>query len=337
MFLDHNILHILIYYVAIFIITPERSPLYPLIIWFGMFIFSIIFILFYYDKNSASKFNITTRIPYKKIHKLTLTSSFLFLITCISYTISNHLDADIPITLTIVTLTVVIYTIISHIKSIDNKNKKLIKKATLTMKYSWLFISIISYFLARSIISTTWDIPFEHTSNKLTTIATSLLFGVVLYYLIYFISLATLLFPYKKKRGEHKFNTKLSEPLSIIAPLFTIGYVSYIAFTINTLPILTFGFEKSITYDTRDTFYCNNEYMMLNDSPDARFLFVSNGNYRAVIPRKNDYYISRLSCTTQKPFYLLTEVQNKKDLRKSILKQKIENIRSDTDAIASDR
>lgn len=331
---NRNTLHILIYYAAIFIITPARAPLYPLILWTGMFIFSTIIVLFYVDKIPEAHSNLLTRKPYGKIHRLTLASSFLFLMTCISFTIPKYLDVEIPATLTIFTIALIIYTITSHIKSIDNTDNTLLRKATLLLKYSWLFISIISYFLARSVISATWDIPFEPTSNKLTTITTSLFFGAMFYCFIYFLFLLVLLAFHTQKFGRKRHGLKVNRAFSVIVPLLTIGYVSLIAFFINTLPLLVFGFEKSISYDTRDTFYCNNNYMVLNHHPDARFLFISEGNYRAVIPRNNDYYISRLYCTDKKPFYLLVDVQDKKDLRKSILKKNIENLKNDIDAIS---
>lgn len=121
----------------------------------------------------------------------------------------------------------------------------------------------------------------------------------------------------------------ISYSMSVFAPLFLIGYISYIAFGIQTFSIIKFGFGFAMEYDTRDTFFCKNKYMWLSEYSKARFMFIAEGNYRALIPHRDDFTISRLTCTNSEPFYSLVTVQDKKDFMLEALETQVEMLTSD--------
>ncbi|OKT81338.1 hypothetical protein ACN75_27415 [Escherichia coli] len=45
--------------------------------------------------------------------------------------------------------------------------------------------------------------------------------------------------------------------------------------------------------------------MFLTEHPDARFMLISEGSYRALIPHKDDINVFRLTCSDKEPFYSL--------------------------------
>lgn len=332
--LDLSLAHFLLFIMAVFIVTPKKAPLYPMIVWLGMIICSGLIMCYYWDKKPLSKFTRSSRKNHNKTQRVALLSSLLFLLTCISVKINDYIGINFPIALMTLTAVSIIYTLISHIKHIDNKEKIITQRVRLAVKYSWVIVSLISYYLARSLTANSWDIPFDSTFNKLITIITALLFIFVFYYSIYFIAIAILasLAPQTRKTKKRlPFNSNHS--LSIFAPLFIIGYISYIAFNIQTLSIIKFGFEFAIKYDTRDTFFCNNQYMFLDNYPDAHYMFISDGNYRALIPRGDELFISRLSCTNSEPFYSLVSVEDKKGLRISALEKRATALADDLKVI----
>lgn len=334
--LNLSIAHFLLFYSAIYIVTPQIAPLYPIIVWLGMIIFSGLIVHYYWNDNLSKQSAISFPKKHKKTQTAALSSSLLFLLTCVSFKMSDYIGINFPIVLMALTAASIIYTLALHIKSIDNKEKMITQRVTLTVKYSWVVVSFISYYLARSLTSNSWDIPFDSTFNKLITIFTALLFIFIFYYSIYFIAIAILasLAPQTSKvKRRLPFNSKRS--LSIFAPLFIIGYISYIAFNVQTLSIIKFGFEFAIKYDTRDTFFCKNKYMLLNNYPNAHFMFISDGNYRAIIPHNDDFIISRLNCINSDPFYSLVSVEDKKGLMRAVLNKRAQALASDLKATKS--
>ncbi|AFJ47190.1 hypothetical protein [Shimwellia blattae] len=331
-----GVTHFLLFYIAIFLVTPGETPLYPMVIWSGMIIFSGLIVQFYLNKTIRNKSAGRLRKNHKKTQKIALISALLFLISCVSFKLSNYISIMIPGVLMFMTAISIICTIIYHIKSIDNKEKTIATRVKLVVKYSWIIVSLISYYLARSLTSNSWDIHFDSTSNKLTTVVTALIIIFIFYYAIYFIFIALLYFvTLHKKNIKKKTSVDSNHSISIFAPLFIIGYISFIAFNVQTLNVIKFGFGFSIKYDTRDTFFCSDRYMLLNKHPDARFMFISEGNYRALIPHNDDYYVSRLTCTKSEPFYSLISVVEKKDIILAALKARSEVFSSDVKAIIS--
>jgi len=334
--LSLGVAHFLLFYMAIFIVTPKRTVLYAMVIWLGMIICSGLIVRFFLNKKKVNLKPTRLTRNHKKTQRLALFSAFLFLLTCISFKTLNHTNIAIPNTLTFMTVMSIIYTSASHIKLIDNKEKTIALRVKLAVKYSWLVVSLISYYLARSLTSSSWDIPFDNTFNKLITLMTALLFIFLIYYVIYFIFISLLyLMTLETKKGKNKSSVDVNYSISIFAPLFIIGYISYIAFNVQTLNVIKFGFKIAINYDMRDTFFCNDKYMFLNEYPNARFMFVSDGNYRALIPHHDDFTVSRLTCTHNKPFYSLVSVMDKKEVISSDLVTRAETLASDLKKIIS--
>ncbi|EOI9955088.1 hypothetical protein ACO1A4_001461, partial [Salmonella enterica subsp. enterica serovar Kentucky] len=294
--LNLGITHSLLFYMAVLVIMPQRAPLYPIVIWLGMIILSGLIVHNYWNKKSSNQLVVRLRKNYKKTQGAALLSALLFLLTCISFKVINYINTIIPSALVFMTALCIIYTISSHIQSFDNKEKNIAIKVKLGIKYSWLIVSLISYYLARSLISNIFDIPFDTTLNKLMTAVSALLFIFIFYYTIYFICISYLILMAPKiKKRKATPSDDFSYSMSVFAPLFFIGYISYIAFSIQTFSIIKFGFGFAMEYDTRDTFFCNNKYMWLSEYSKARFMFIAEGNYRALIPHRDDFTISRLT------------------------------------------
>jgi len=332
-FLNLGIAHFLLFYMAILIITPKNMPLYPIIIWFGMIIFCGLIVQFYWNKTTCNKSGARIRKKYKKAQRWSLYSSFWFLITCISFKKINYVGSSISIFLGCITLISIIVTIIFHIKSIDNKEKSIESGVKSVIKYSWVIASLISFYFARSEISNILDISFDTSHNKLITIVMALIVIFIIYYALYLI-VVIILISVSKRRAKLKINYFIASDysMSICAPLYIIGCISFVAFYMQTFTIFKFGLEIAMKYDTRDTFFCHDKYMLLSEHPDARFMFISVGNYRALIPHDDDFTITRLTCTNNEPFYSLVSVVRKKDLMLTTLKDRTEVLASDLKA-----
>lgn len=328
--LNLGITHFLFFYMAILVIMPQRGLVYPIVIWLGMIILSGLVIHYYWNKKSTNQLATRLRKSHRKTQSAALFSSLLFLLTCISFKIIDHISIIIPNALIIMTTLLIAYTILSHLKSFDNKEKNIIAKVKLGIKYSWVIVTLISYYLARSLVSNSFDIPFDTTFNKLMTAVTALLFIFIFYYAIYFMCTPylTLIIPQVKKVKATPC-CDINYSMSVFAPLFFIGYISYIAFSVQTFSIIKFGYGFAMEYDTRDTFFCRNKYMWLNEHPKARFMFISEGNYRALIPHHDDFTISRLTCTNSEPYYSLVTVKDKKDFMLDALNQRAEMLAID--------
>lgn len=82
------------------------------------------------------------------------------------------------------------------------------------------------------------------------------------------------------------------------------------------------GANIALHYETRDSFFCHNRYMFLTEHPDARFMFISEGSYRALIPYKDDINVFRLTCSDKEPFYSLNDVVDKDSLILTAIKER---------------
>lgn len=332
--LNLGIAHSLLFYMAVLVITPKKMPLYPIIVWSGMIIFSGIIVRFYWNKISGYQSAAQFRKAHKKTSRAALCSTFIFSLTCISFEFSNY----IIITSILIFFTVfsIVYTILFHIESIDNKERTLALRVKVVVKYSWVIVSLISYYLARSLMSNSLDVPFDKTLNKLMTVVVALFFIFIFYYLLYFILIAFLsIVTPRNKWSRRNSHYDINYSMSFFVPLFIIGYVSYVVFDMQTLSVIKLGFEFSMKYDTRDTFFCNNTYMLLNEHPNAHFMYISEGSYRVLIPHNDDFTISRLTCKGSEPFYSLVSVKNKKDLMLATLEKRTETLASDLKATMS--
>ncbi len=169
--LDLMLWNFLCFYVIILCIAPIQSHIFPIIVWSGMIITNILTVVRYYlIKESNVKPATTFEGIFSKTSKSALTSLFFFMLINISFKSISFITVIIPLALIGANACSVIYTIACHIKSIDNRNKEIQKRVILSIKYSWLIVSLISYYLARSFISNFLDMPFDTTLYKLMTI-----------------------------------------------------------------------------------------------------------------------------------------------------------------------
>ncbi len=65
--------------------------------------------------------------------------------------------------------------------------------------------------------------------------------------------------------------------------------------------------------------------MFLTEHPDARFMLISEGSYRALIPHKDDINVFRLTCSDKEPFYSLNGVVDKDSLILTAIKERAGN------------
>ena len=315
---------------AVLIIMPQEAPLYPIVIWLCMIVLCGFIIHKYWYNNSPNQRVIRLPQNYRKTQNSALLSTVLFLLTCISFKFISQISIPIFSALIFATILCITNTILSHIKLLNRIEKKPLTDAKIGIKYSWLIISLISYYYARSLTSNILDIPFDTTSNKLITAVFALFFIFTFYlaiYLAYISYLANISPKIKKSKSSTSDNLRYS--MSFFAPLFLIGYISLIVLCIQTNSIINFGIKFAVMYDARDTFFCNNKYMWLSEYSDARFMFITDGNYRALIPHHDDFGILRLTCTTSEPFYSLVAVQNKEDVMLTVLRKQAEILASD--------
>ncbi len=200
--LDLMLWNFLCFYVIILCIAPIQSHIFPIIVWSGMIITNILTVVRYYlIKESNVKPATTFEGIFSKTSKSALTSLFFFMLINISFKSISFITVIIPLALIGANACSVIYTIACHIKSIDNRNKEIQKRVILSIKYSWLIVSLISYYLARSFISNFLDMPFDTTLYKLMTIFFAMFFIFLSYCMLYilFIHILVVLWKQPKK------------------------------------------------------------------------------------------------------------------------------------------
>ncbi|AXF76907.1 hypothetical protein AV903_13995 [Erwinia tracheiphila] len=73
--------------------------------------------------------------------------------------------------------------------------------------------------------------------------------------------------------------------------------------------------NRAIEMDTSISFNCNG-YKMLGMKEDARYMLVSENNYRAFVRDGDSYRTYRLTCTNSYPYYQLRYIPgNKQEIR----------------------
>jgi len=305
-------IHFLSYAWAIFVMTPLNSKIMPVVTWCAMLIAVIMIIGWRVRPLTLLQQSRMEWVEYKKMSGSTLMSSLLFLASCVSFKYPTNFGIALPVMLSITTVGLICYTIILYFDAIDDGKKIIAKKAFAILKGIWLIISFISYVLARKIFMDVTDVTYEATFNKITSFGFFLIF-CTLYFSMVFL-LFTMILP-SLKNSSFQFNS-----LAICTPIFCAVYIFFIAYNVNTSRVLEYIFNVTIEYDTRDTFFCNGGYRVLDNYPNARFMMISEGNYRVFTPKKHDYGIWRLTCKNTAPFYTLVEVLNRKNIEDNKLK-----------------
>ncbi|MEH0887856.1 hypothetical protein [Enterobacter sp. UNJFSC 003] len=300
--------HFIAYASAIFVMTPFNSKAMPVFVWIATLIACAIIISSRIRPLTLLQRSRMDWDEYKKIAGSTLMSSLLFFASCVAFKYFAGNGLEIPVTLGIGTVGFIYYSITLYLDAVDDDRKKIAKKAFTLARGLWLIISFICYILARKVFMDVTDVTYEATFNKITSFGFFLIFCTLFFSMVFL--LFTMILP-SLQNSSVQFNA-----LAICAPLFCAGYIFFIAYNVNTSRVLEYVLNVTIDYDTRDTFYCNNEYRILNDYPNARFMMVGEGNYRVFTPKKHDYGIWRLTCKNVAPFYTLVEILDRKDLVK---------------------
>lgn len=288
--------------------TPFNSKAMPIFVWIATLIACAIIISSRIRPLTLLQRSRMDWDEYKKIAGSTLMSSLLFFASCVAFKYFAGNGLEIPVTLGIGTVGFIYYSITLYLDAVDDDRKKIAKKAFTLARGLWLIISFICYILARKVFMDVTDVTYEATFNKITSFGFFLIFCTLFFSMVFL--LFTMILP-SLQNSSVQFNA-----LAICAPLFCAGYIFFIAYNVNTSRVLEYVLNVTIDYDTRDTFYCNNEYRILNDYPNARFMMVGEGNYRVFTPKKHDYGIWRLTCKNVAPFYTLVEILDRKDLVK---------------------
>ncbi|VUS92717.1 hypothetical protein SB6421_04317 [Klebsiella huaxiensis] len=299
-------IHFITYVASIFIITPFDNQIIPLFIWAAMLIASGLIITHIASVPGPLKLMKMNLIEYKKPVSATLTSSILFLLSCIAFKWLAVYDITIPLTLSVFAAGMIYYSILLYINSVDDNQKQIAKKAFFIAKTIWIIISFICYVFARKLLMDVTDVTWESTFNRITSFGFFIIFFTILFSMI-FLTIITIL-PILQ-------NSSLPfHAMTVLFPLFCAGYIFFIVYSVNTSQIMEFILKTIIKYDTRDSFYCNETYQVLPDFRDARYMMISEGNYRIFNPENNDYSMWRLMCKTTPPGYTLVRIKNRKDI-----------------------
>lgn len=303
-------IHFISYAGAIFIITPFNSKAMPLFIWVAMLVSLVIITSWYIKPLTPLEKSRMEWSEYKKIVGSTQMSSLLFFVSCVAFKYLMNYGLEIPVTLSIATVGFIYYTVTLYLEAIDDDRKKIARKAFVLAKGIWLVISFICYIMARKVFMDVTDVTHEATFNKITSLGFFLIFCALFFSMVFLFF--TMMLP-TLQNSSFQFNS-----LAICAPLFCAGYIFFIVYNVNTNRVLEYILNVTIEYDTRDTFFCNDSYHILNDYPNARFMMVAEGNYRMFTPKKHDYSIWRLICKNTAPFYTVVEIQNRKDIMQKL-------------------
>lgn len=274
--------------------------------------------------------NKKTRLPrkFKQTQCISLFSSTIFMFTCFILFKTEYKEHLYTIILTIATIISMVLISRSHITSIDNKEKTLSSYTKTIIKYTWIVISLFSYNISRALISITFDIPFDSTNDRPITFLFSFFCIFWIYYSLYYLFLFVIFYltefvnSSRNKKSKTKFYPGTGYHLSVILPSFFIYIALSNVLGINIPNILKTGTIFTLRYEARDSFFCHNRYMFLTEHPDARFMLISEGSYRALIPHKDDINVFRLTCSDKEPFYSLNGVVDKDSLILTAIKER---------------
>lgn len=262
----------------------------------------------------------------KQTQALALFSSITLMFTCFILFKTEYKEPFYIIILIITTTTLSILLVLSHIASIDNEEKTLFSYTKTTIKYTWIITSLGAYHMARANVSIIFDIPFDSTNNRPITFFFAFVYIFWVYYTLYyllsiFIFFSPDLIDFSRNKGTEPY-PGTGYHLSVLLPSVFMYVTLSNILEINMTNILKTGTNFTLSYDARDSFFCHNRYMFLTEHPDARFMFISEGSYRALIPHKDDINVFRLTCSDKEPFYSLNGVVDKDSLILTAIKER---------------
>ncbi len=239
-----------------------------------------------------------------------------YVLACIvgRYFIEDNVDLFIMLaSLSIVFLAVSIYFLVSTSKFLDGLMGVKVKKiCRIGVKFSWVIVFFVSYSIAKNIMMDAADITSESAATKVTVIVQSwiwfvFIYSTAFYMLSFFLSLTD---------ATERFNIRgviftvryTAMPMVVMTVFFWI--IAFVSFNLNVGSVFDYVIKKTLQYDTRDTFLCHNDYMKVNEFKSARFLKVSDGDYRMFVPVKYTYDVYLLKCENKdKPYYKYVKIK----------------------------
>ncbi len=292
---------------------------HPAIIYILMIIFCVAIVV----NTTSDKKNRSPKIP-RLTQYTSLISSILCMSTCIILLNTEHKDNIHIVTLTIATIVSNAFATTSYVLSFDNA-KNVSRPLLKIIKYSWIIIPLIAYNVSRIQTSTMFDIPFDMTINRPITLFFTITYILWLYSFLYLFFILVLFSPgivkyLSSKESETRFCSEEAYRLSVLLPLIFVWGTLISVLNMNMPTILKTGASYILHYETRDNFFCHEQYMFLTKHPDARFILISEGNYRALIRYKDEMNIFRLTCLDKEPFYSLNNITDKSSLLLTTIK-----------------
>ncbi|WP_261641186.1 hypothetical protein [Erwinia mallotivora] len=191
------------------------------------------------------------------------------------------------------------------------------------IKFSLLFIVSVTFALSAKLIMDVMDISDVLAASKKTTLAFQVVFAIYLapviipFFYMSYVFIKKRKVEIRKKSPESKARFFLVEYdfFSIAIPLCITLLVCFIGVAVNKRAFINAVINRAIEMDTSISFNCNG-YKMLNLKDDARYLLVSDNNYRAFVRNGDSYSTYRLTCINAYPYYQLRFIPgDKKEIR----------------------
>lgn len=313
-------IQILFFYLSLPFLIPQGVLFYPIVVPPGL----ILLIIAYIRRKSIRKvyLQLSKKNPYphkktslntaEMICFISLLCSFYCLMASVTFYFSASLQSPIVFFLTIIFC---IYLLIHYyIAYIDPESSLFAKAFFKIIKFSWVLITAYSYVATRKNIMELIDIPYEKTLSMTTTLGLAAV-QYTYYYCIFFIVVIIILSAYgiEIKRIPSRWNKRIlqkSPNRQVFTLLLFVGCVVWLIYTLTYSAVVESVFSRTIPLDSRTSFYCHDRYMIVNENPDASYIFISEGDYRMAIQHDNQYTFSRLKCTDSVPYYTITPVKN---------------------------
>ncbi|CDH30410.1 hypothetical protein KKJ06_09285 [Xenorhabdus bovienii] len=315
------IYHILCFYISIScLFFYIKSPAIPFIIWIGM-IFITAIIVFHRKIGPLPKIKLKTKISSYTISIiLSMLSSLFFLTSCFIFTFiensSSQTDTIATFILFLLCLCISILTFTSN--SINRKNDNFSSVLLTTFKIIWILLSYLFYSHSRNTVAEIFDISYESTLSKPTTIGLTIISIMIIYSIFIGLSPVLLMFFEKAKSFTRKKTKEIhysSAPIAI--PVLLSWFIIYILFNINIHKAINTIIDVTIPMETRSTFFCHEKYMILPEGNTTRYMSLENDEYRAFIKTENSWEVSKLKCQNKKPYYKLIPVKTIENINKN--------------------
>ncbi|QTL39077.1 hypothetical protein HGO23_14625 [Xenorhabdus budapestensis] len=303
------IYHLLCFYISIsFLLYYMKSPKTPVIIFLGM-IFIVLIIIFHEKIGLKIKINKKISLYYTSIIFSMLSSLFL-LSSCFTFIfIKKTGDSASTIVLFICSILCLLISILTFTSNSINKKNNLNPAFLSIVKVIWILLSYFFYSFSRGAVAEEFDISYESTLSKPTTIGLTIIF-ITMVYLTFTVFLPVILALFEKKPFDNKKSKEIYySSLPIAIPILLLWLFTCILLNVNIDKAINSIIEITIPMETRSTFFCNENYMSLPEKNTTRYMSISNDEYRAFIKTQNSWTVSRLKCQDKEPYYKLTPVK----------------------------